>query len=1134
MKSNTFYEKNLIEGDNPKIEKFIKKLFLSLDHGESYILDEKLIEKSYYNSYLLIFNSLQLLNSKDKNKINPYLVKSAETLETLSRLNHPKLNKEELIFDSMITYYISNNYPRAYVLSKDNSNLELPKYKEAIFTFMNKDFPKLRSLILKKINSEDYDEDLLIKKLKSNEISNYDALEKMLSYSIFKALNNVLNFLLLGDKTFIDDSLDLLDKYKNISLTHNFVDYWWVISCLEIIIKELYENSLWNQLKPFYSDFDEELNHKLTNYIFNYANRETPIVELWPSQKSAIPKILENDENLTIKMPTSAGKTFIAELLILKYYMQGNFYNNGKVIYISPFKSLSNEVESSLKSSLNSLNLKISNFYGGFDSNEYETYLLDELDILILTPEKFDVLLRTNPHLKDNIGLIIVDEGHIMGTYDDKLDKYSVRSTKFEFFMYRLKNMFKNSRIVFISGVLSNIKDFTKWISGDNTNLIKKDWKPTNIYVGTLIWYKKDKSYVEYYYKNNIRFKKEIRFEFMNYFNKECFANSRRQREIPKDDNEALALSSIEFAKEAPTYVYAPKKNETTTLANTILEIIRNLNEDCYDYNLRYYEEDDEDITQLIDSIKQEIGDDSELLDYIEHGFIIHHAYLPDKVKWSIENALRKRKLSLVIATSTIVQGVNFPFKTIIFKGLYPSSKLIDYSTFFNICGRAGRATEENNGRVLIFLGNINEKNRKEKKKIQDKFRKFDEFFSEDEYHLKSIFYPLLEKIKLKHFSQNCKMEDFIYKLINEFDLSEIFNSEEIKNIDAIDAQLLAFIEEEDNPKELLKKFIDVTLYHVQNKKRRNQIYLNGFINSRLAYLKKEFSDSTVRSRAYNMGLSLKDCKYIENNYEELKELFLQSKDWDAFSKYEKFDLLLKIALNMLELDTLYYDDEINNKNEILTAWIANTPILEMITEDSLTELKLNKFINFCRTMLPWAITSMLNFLKLKEPKLKIPEVCEYFSEMFKYGIFDLKIVILMPWVNNNYKFCEKLSKYIEKEELNPNRLFSELKSLYPKLKSEWSFEEIEEFKKYLCPFSQEGEKQEIVLTLTDNIGILPGEYIYVLSNLNNISLYDLEGNNIANIDYNNVTIINDEHINIDNIWEVETLENNNLILKSL
>ena len=1127
MKSDSFYKKNLIEGDNPKIEDFTNKLFLSLEHGMiNDNFDDELIEKSYYNSYLLIFNSLYLLNSKDKNEINLYLVKAAETLETLSRLSHHRLNKEELIFDSIITYYISDNFPRAYVITKDNINIELPKYKKAIFMFMNKDFHELRSLILKEINSDDYDEDLLIEKLESNEISNFDALEKMLSYSIFKALNYVLNFLLLGDETFIEDSLDLLNKYKHISLNHNIVDYWWVISCLEIIIKELYENSLWNQLKPFYSDFDDELNYKLTNYIFNYANRETPIVELWPSQISAIPKILENNENLTIKMPTSAGKTFIAELLILKYYMQGNFYNNGKVIYISPFKSLSNEVESSLKSSLNSLNLKISNFYGGFDSNEYETYLLDELDILILTPEKFDVLLRTNPHLKDNIGLIIVDEGHIMGTYDDKLDKYSVRSTKFEFFMYRLKNMFKNSRIAFISGVLSNIKDFTKWISGDNTNLIKTDWKPTNIYVGALIWYKKDKSYVDYFYKNNIRFKKPIRFEFMEYFNKDCFANSLRRKNIPKDDNEALALSSIEFAKEAPTYIYAPRKNETTALANTILKIMKDLDINCYDYNLKHYEENDKDINRLIESIKQEIGDDSELLDYIEYGFIIHHADLPDKVKGSIENVLRKRKLNLVIATSTIVQGVNFPFKTIIFKGLY-TSNLIDYSTFFNICGRAGRATEENNGRVLIFLGNINKKNRKEKKKIQDKFRKFDEFFSEDEYHLKSIFYPLLEKIKLKHFSQNCELEDFIYKLINEFDLSEIFNNEEIMNIDSIDAQLLAFIEEEDNPNELLKKFIDVTLYHVQNKKRRNKVYLNGFISSRLAYLKKEFSDSTVRSRAYNMGLSLKDCKYIENNYEELKELFLQSKDWNTFSKYDKFDLLLKIALNMLELDTLYYDDEINNKNEILTAWIANTPVLEIITDDSLTELKLNKFINFCRTMLPWAITSMLNFLKLKEPELKIPEVCEYFSEMFKYGIFDLKIVILMPWANNNYEFCEKLSKYIEKEELNPNILFSELESLYIKLQNELSLEELEEFKKYLYPFSQEDEEQEIILTLTDNIEILPGEYIYVLRNQNNISLYDLEGNNIANI-------INDENINIDNIWEVETLENNNLILKSL
>ena len=170
----------------------------------------------------------------------------------------------------------------------------------------------------------------------------------------------------------------------------------------------------------------------------------------------------------------------------------------------------------------------------------------------------------------------------------------------------------------------------------------------------------------------------------MDYFNKNCFSNRRRRNNIPHDDNEALALSAIQFAKEAPTYVYAPKKDETTSLARNILKIMDYLDFQYYDYNLKFYKEDDEDIIQLMDLIKQEIGEDSELLNYLEHGFIIHHADLPDRVKLSIENVLRKRKISLVIATSTIVQGVNFPFKTIIFKGLH-TPNLIDYSTFFNI-----------------------------------------------------------------------------------------------------------------------------------------------------------------------------------------------------------------------------------------------------------------------------------------------------------------------------------------------------------------------------------------------------------------------------------------------------------------
>lgn len=1126
IKNKLFYKKNLDECNDSKLEEYLQELFLSLDRivKTEIIFDEELIEKAFYNSYLIILNSFELLNSEDKYDVSLYLTKAAETLEILSNVNHSKLNKDELIFDAMVIYYISDNSPRAYVLAKENEDIILPLYKQTIFNFFNKNFHNLRSLILTELNSDDYDEAILIKKIETGEIDEYYALERMFSYSIFKALNNVLNFIILGDDSLIEDSLDLLYKYRNIALTHNFVDYWWVISVLEIIIKKLHQTSLWNQLKPFYSD--GELNAKLKKYIYNYAIRDNPIVEFWPSQISAIPKILENDDNITIKMPTSAGKTFIAELLILKFFMQGNFYHS-KVVYISPFKSLSNEVESSFKSSLTSLGLKISNFYGGFESNDYEQLSMDELDILIMTPEKLDILLRTNHHLKEEIGLIIVDEGHIMGTYGSVLDKYSVRSTNFEFFMYRLKNLFKNSRIAFISGVLSNIEDFSKWLSGDANNLINEEWKPTNTFVGALYWFKEDKSYIDYYYKNYKRLPDIVTLEFMEVFEKDCFSNVRRRNIIPHDDNEALALSAIEFAKEAPTYIYAPRKIETGTLAKNIIKIMDNLDDGCYNHNLKMYDDNDADILQLMEIIKLELCEDSKLLDYINHGFIIHHADLPDRVKSSIENALRNRKLNLVIATSTLVQGVNFPFKTIIFKGLY-TPNLIDYSTFFNICGRAGRAMAENNGRVLMFCGNVDKNDEETIRTKQNLLSKFENFFDNDNFQLKSMIHPLLNKIKHKNNLNKCSPEEYCFKLIEEIDMSEVFDDEEIMNINSLDAQLLAFMEEEKDDSKLLENFINVSLHHVQYHQEISQEYLKGFINSRISYLKRQFSENSTRSRAYNMGLSLKDCKYVESNYDELKKLFLQAKKWDNFSRPQKYELLFEIALKMLELDTLNYDAEIDYN--ILRLWISNKPILD----DGGSELKLNKFINFCKNMIPWAINSILNFFKLKESSLQIPKVCEYFSEMFKYGIFDLKIVILMPWANNDYEFCKKVSKYLENEELSFDRLFGELELLYWSLKDIWDENELKKFEKYLYQYSHDEDESEIIIKLDEELELGAGDVVFILNNLDYISLFDLEGNYIVDICVNDFKIIDDGDINFEGIWKVKLIEMMNLVLSPI
>ena len=110
------------------------------------IMKAEKIRNIYYNSYFIIINSIKLHNTELWDDLNEPLKKSAESLEILSNLkDNDKLDSDELLFDSILIYSITNYYSRAYVLTKNNPNLNLPKYKEVIFQFMNRDLKNLRN-----------------------------------------------------------------------------------------------------------------------------------------------------------------------------------------------------------------------------------------------------------------------------------------------------------------------------------------------------------------------------------------------------------------------------------------------------------------------------------------------------------------------------------------------------------------------------------------------------------------------------------------------------------------------------------------------------------------------------------------------------------------------------------------------------------------------------------------------------------------------------------------------------------------------------------------------------------------------------------------------------------------------------
>ena len=57
----------------------------------------------------------------------------------------------------------------------------------------------------------------------------------------------------------------------------------------------------------------------------------------------------------------------------------------------------------------------ISTLYGSIGTSRFESDALKTRDIIVATPEKLDFALRNDPSILDDVGLVVLDEGHMIG-----------------------------------------------------------------------------------------------------------------------------------------------------------------------------------------------------------------------------------------------------------------------------------------------------------------------------------------------------------------------------------------------------------------------------------------------------------------------------------------------------------------------------------------------------------------------------------------------------------------------------------------------------------------------------------------------------------------------------------------------
>ncbi len=493
--------------------------------------------------------------------------------------------------------------------------------------------------------------------------------------SISRSMSLVLEYFATGNQRFLSSSVDNLNIAMELASDYESPSHWWIARLLRLMISGNGEASLWCTLPPYFPG-DPTL---LDRYVKMLAFGKLFITELWRSQRDAIPITLnQGHAGAVVNMRTSSGKTRVAELSILQTFHENNA---AKVLYLAPFKSLALEIEQTLGQIFDPLGFRVSHLYGGFRLSSVDRQLAKDSSITIATPEKTRAILRSSPELLSDVKLIIIDEGHLIGADE--------RYVKNELFVDHLRALAKATgcRILMLSAVLPNPNDLAMWLTGNFENVARSDWKPSSERFGILRWQ-----------GDRVRIDWKGEFESFNprFVQSKPLGWGRRRNPFPNKKNEAVAATAVRLSSVGPVMIFSARANSIPGLAEAVLLAVGEHPEK--------YAWPDNDWNAFLATCEEELNEDAIELKAARYGVICHSNKLPAQVRMVTERLMRSTPPRIIIASSTLAQGVNIGISSVIVSTPYQSKNPINHRDFWNICGRAGRAFVDGEGKILYAI----------------------------------------------------------------------------------------------------------------------------------------------------------------------------------------------------------------------------------------------------------------------------------------------------------------------------------------------------------------------------------------------------------------------------------------------
>ncbi|WP_431929913.1 DEAD/DEAH box helicase [Nonomuraea jabiensis] len=798
-----------------------------------------------------------------------------------------------------------------------------------------------------------------------------------------RAARALVRFWRRGERAAGRSALTDLEQAARLMLHANVVDTWVLLDNLAHVVEDAVATSPWRLLRraPTWNPLWER-------YLRARALARPPVVQVWPSQRQVLDAgLLDGDQpHLTVTMPTSAGKTQLAEWAIL--HALAIPAPPGRMpklaVYIVPSRALAAEIERHLADSLGPVALRVSGLFGGAEHVGYELHLIADTDVLVVTSEKFDLLLRNDPDLAERLALVIADEGHLLGEHE--------RGLRLELVLTRVRRIAPAARLLILSAVLPNGDEIASWLDPADPHLAAVDWTPSRLNMGVFTWKGRNldgqQGFVEY------RSSDADHGFFLPYV---LTRHRRRTQLFPTEVKDVAAELAVHYQRLGPVLIAAPKKASTATIARAVRKAADRADlvvgadaTGLVPADLRAQRD------RVIEVITEYAGADHELVGLVGSGIGYHHADVPEAIRHELEKAYRAGAIRVLAATSTLGQGVNLPAKTVIVAGIHRGhNDQLSVRDFLNTAGRAARPFRETEGHVILIA-----KDEPEARRLRRRY--LDSPTLEPVYSTLLRLYVALLRARMPERPQLPDGPD----VPADLDFADPDTDTTAAGWAAVlDLQLLAMLAEEvvdTDDEALLHSAVDqalgTTLAATQLGARHYPLApLTRFASRRMRALAAQIPDGALRTAYLRTGLSLSGCADARTAAQILAVLaevdpgLLTDVGWP-----ELREALLRQAITVAELQRSAAQERVADVGvlvELAIDWMDGLSVDELRRRHG-TRLGQDDPMRFVKVLdrlvvhdLAWVISAIVQLWEHERDGLSLPGPITACAAMIKYGV---------------------------------------------------------------------------------------------------------------------------------------------------